>query len=40
MPTMARLQRRRFGESDDVRITERGRVEIAELDDRVIARIV
>ena len=36
---MARLQRRRFEESQDVRVTPRGRVEVVELDDRVVARI-
>jgi class 3 adenylate cyclase len=36
---VARLQRRRFPESQDVRVTPRGRVEIVELDDRVVARI-
>lgn len=36
---MARLQRRRFDDSTDVRVTPRGRVEIVELDDRVVARI-
>jgi class 3 adenylate cyclase len=40
MPAMARLQRRRFDESEDVRITGRGRVEIVELDDRVIGKLV
>jgi class 3 adenylate cyclase len=36
---VARLQRRRFGESNDVRETPGGRVELVELDDRVVARI-
>ena len=36
---MARLQKRRFEDSEDVRVTPRGRVEIVELDDRVVARI-
>ena len=36
---MARLQRRRFEESQDVRVTPRGWVEVVELDDRVVARI-
>jgi class 3 adenylate cyclase len=36
---MARLQRRRFDDSTDVRVTPRGQVEIVELDDRVVARI-
>ena len=36
---MARLQRRRFDESQDVRVTPRGRVEVVELDDRVVAKI-
>jgi class 3 adenylate cyclase len=36
---VARLQRRRFTESTDVRETPRGRVEIVELDDRVVAKI-
>ncbi|HEY5488917.1 MAG TPA: adenylate/guanylate cyclase domain-containing protein [Candidatus Limnocylindrales bacterium] len=36
---MARLQRRRFDESQDVRVTPGGRVEVVELDDRVVARI-
>jgi len=40
MPAMARLQRRRFDESQDVRITGRGRVEIVELDERVIGKLV
>jgi class 3 adenylate cyclase len=37
---MARLQRRRFDETQDVRVTGRGRVDVIELDDRVIARLV
>jgi len=37
---MARLQRRRFDESEDVRITGRGRVEIVELDDRVVGKLI
>lgn len=36
---MARLQRRRFEDTQDVRITPGGRVEMVELDDRVVARI-
>ena len=36
---MARLQRRRFDDTPDVRITGRWRVEVVELDDRVVARI-
>ena len=36
---MARLQRRRFDESQDVRITPRGKVQVVELDDRVVAKI-
>jgi class 3 adenylate cyclase len=36
---MARLQRRRFNDSQDVRVTPRGKVEIVELDDRVVAKI-
>src|SRR3954452_20825310 len=36
---MARLQRRRFDDSQDVRVTPGGRVEMVELDDRVVARI-
>jgi class 3 adenylate cyclase len=37
---VARLQRRRFDDTQDVRVTPRGRVEVVELDDRVIARHV
>lgn len=37
---MARLQRRRFSESDDVRELSRARVEIVELDDRVVGKMV
>jgi hypothetical protein len=40
MPCVARLQRRRFADSDDVRVTGRGKVEIVELDDRVVGRLV
>ena len=36
---MARLQRRRFDETPDVRVTGRGKVDVVELDDRVVARI-
>ena len=36
---MARLQRRRFEDTQDIRIAGRGRVEVVELDDRVVARI-
>jgi class 3 adenylate cyclase len=36
---MARLQRRRFSESDDVQEIPRGRIDVVELDDRVIGRI-
>ena len=36
---MARLQRRRFSESDDVRLMPSGRVDVVELDDRAIGRI-
>jgi class 3 adenylate cyclase len=36
---MARLQRRRFDETQDVRVTGRGKVDVVELDDRVVARI-
>lgn len=36
---MARLQRRRFEDTQDIRVTGRGRVEVVELDDRVVARI-
>jgi class 3 adenylate cyclase len=36
---MARLQRRRFEDTQDVRVTGRGRVEVVELDDRVVAKI-
>ena len=37
---MARLQRRNFDETDDVRRTNRGTVAVVELEDRVIARHV
>jgi class 3 adenylate cyclase len=37
---VAKLQRRRFSDSDDVRVAGRGKVEIVELGDRVIARLV
>lgn len=40
MRPMAQLQRRRFDDSDDVRIAGSGKVEIVELGDRVIARLV
>src|SRR3954469_8901474 len=36
---MARLQRRRFDDTQDVRVTPGGRVEMVELEDRVVARI-
>src|SRR5512141_1626224 len=36
---MARLQRRSFEGTKDVRVTGRGRVEVVELDDRVVAKI-
>jgi len=36
---MARLQRRRFEDTQDVRVTGRGRVEVVELDDRSVAKI-
>ena len=36
---MARLQRRRFADTEDVRVTGRGRVEVVELDDRVVAKL-
>jgi class 3 adenylate cyclase len=36
---MARLQRRRFDATQDVRVTPGGRVEMVELDDRVVAKI-
>lgn len=36
---MARLQRRNFDETQDVRTTGRGKVDVVELDDRVVARI-
>jgi class 3 adenylate cyclase len=36
---MARLQRRRFEDTRDVRVTGRGQVEVVELDDRVVAKI-
>jgi class 3 adenylate cyclase len=36
---MARLQRRRFAATQDVRVTPGGRVEMVELDDRVVAKI-
>ncbi len=36
---MARLQRRRFEDSDDVRTISNGRIEVVELDDRVIGRM-
>jgi class 3 adenylate cyclase len=35
---MARLQRRSFAQSEDVRVAGRGKVEVVELDDRVIGR--
>jgi class 3 adenylate cyclase len=36
---MARLQRRRFNESDDVREIPRGRIDVVEIEDRVIGRM-
>jgi class 3 adenylate cyclase len=36
---MARLQRRRFDDTKDVRSTGRGQVDVVELDDRTVARI-
>jgi class 3 adenylate cyclase len=36
---MARLQRRRFTEPDDVRVIPNGRVDIVELDDRVVGQM-
>ena len=36
---MARLQRRRFADSSDVRLFPRGRIDVVELDDRVIGRL-
>ena len=36
---MARLQRRRFTEPDDVRTVPHGRIDVVELDDRVIGRM-
>lgn len=36
---MARLQRRKFEDTTDIRVTGRGKVEVVELDDRVVARI-
>jgi class 3 adenylate cyclase len=36
---MARLQRRSFEDTRDVRVTGRGQVEVVELDDRVVAKI-
>lgn len=36
---MARLQRKRFTESDDVRLVPRGRIDIVELDDQVVGLI-
>jgi len=35
---MARLQRRRFEDTTDIRLTGRGRVEVVELDDRLVAK--
>ena len=37
---MARLQRRRFTEPDDVRTIPHGRIEVVELDDRVVGRMI
>lgn len=36
---MARLQRRRFSESDDVRVIPHGKIDVVALDDRVIGRM-
>ena len=36
---MARLQRRRFSEASDVRVNPHGRIDVVELDDRVIGRM-
>jgi class 3 adenylate cyclase len=36
---MARLQRRRFTEADDVRLIPNGRIDIVELDDRVVGQM-
>src|SRR5438552_7323634 len=36
---MGRLQRRRFSDPDDVRIIPHGRIDVVELDDRVIGRM-
>ncbi|MGI8928829.1 MAG: adenylate/guanylate cyclase domain-containing protein [Candidatus Limnocylindrales bacterium] len=36
---MARLQRRRFSESDDVRVIPHGRIDVVQLDDRVVGRM-
>jgi len=36
---MARLQRRRFEESDDVRSGSHGRIDVVEMDDRVVGRV-
>src|SRR5262245_25151759 len=37
---MARLQRRRFADADKVRTFEHGRIEVVELDDRVVGRSI
>src|SRR2546422_580710 len=36
---MARLQRRRFADPDDVRTVPHGRIDVVELDDRVVGRM-
>jgi class 3 adenylate cyclase len=36
---MARLQRKRFSDPDDVRLVPNGRVDVVELDDRVVGRL-
>ncbi len=36
---MARLQRRKFSDSDDVRVIPHGKIDVVELDDRVIGRM-
>src|SRR3990170_843175 len=37
--SMARLQRRRFSESDDVRLIPHGKIDVVAMDDRVIGRM-
>lgn len=36
---MARLQRKRFSEPDDVRMVPNGRIDVVELDDRIVGRL-